>query len=132
MRKSGDEKKGYQIEKKGDVLLLTIWGMWDDALAENYRKDMLAMYPDMKPGPWFVIADIRRFPPQREPVQAIHGMLMGAAVQEGMARAASVVESSLTKMQIGRIASESGMSELAFHTSVDSAIAWVRSEPVAG
>lgn len=127
MRQSGDEKKGYKIEKTGNVLLLTVWGMWDDALAAQYQADMRASYPEMGAGPWYVVADISKFPPQRESVQAVHGSLMGEAVQTGMAKAASVVESSLTKMQIGRIAKESGMPELAFHTQVDDAIHWVRS-----
>jgi hypothetical protein len=127
MRQSGDEKKGYTIEKKGRVLLLKVWGMWDDELADKYKVDMLASYPEMQGESWYVVADISKFPPQREYTQNIHGWLMGEAVKAGMLKAASVVESSLTKMQIGRIAKESGMPELAFHTDVDGAVRWVQS-----
>jgi hypothetical protein len=129
MIKAGDEKKGYTIDFTSipQVLKLKVWGMWDEALAEKYKVDMLAAYPHFEGKTWFVLADISQFPPQKAAVQQAHGEMMGKAVQAGMIKAASLVESSLNKMQINRIAHESGMSELAFHTTEQSALEWLRS-----
>ena len=130
MYQSGDEKQGYKVrpDLEKQVLFLECWGMWEQAVAEDYRKDMLAAYDLIDQKPWFVLADISKFPPQREGVQAVHGELMGIAVERGMLKAASVVDSTLSKMQIRRIAEESRMSELAFHTSEADALAWLLSD----
>lgn len=127
MYQSGNEKMGYtvQVDSEKQVLFLKCWGMWDESLADDYRKHMLESYDQIDQRPWFVLADISQFPPQRESVQAVHGELMGLAVGRGMLKAASVVDSTLSKMQIRRIAEESHMSELAFHTTEADALAWL-------
>ncbi len=130
MAKSGNEKAGYETKVDLDKLVVKVrcWGMWDAALAEAYRVDLLADFAQVKGRQWCVLADISQFPPQREEVQAVHGALMGQAVGMGMTKAASVVESSLSKMLISRIAKESGMPELAFHTTEASALSWLLEE----
>jgi serine/threonine-protein kinase len=74
-----------------------------------------------------VLGDIREFPPQRPEIAAVHGQLMAHALQLGMKRAASVVSSATTQLQIRRIAAESGLPEMAFHKDPASALAWLLS-----
>ncbi len=132
MYQSGDDRKGYtlKIDSSNNVLWIKCWGMWDTALAADYERDMRACYNELDGKAWFVLANISQFPPQIAEVQAAHGKLMGEAVTRGMKKAASVVESTLSKMQIRRIAQESHMSELAFHTTDESALKWLLEDAV--
>ncbi len=130
MRTGGDASQGFKlnVDQGRRVLRLEVWGLWTDETARDYDREMHACYAELgSKQPWYVLADIKGFPPQRESVAAIHGKLMAEAAAAGMVRAVSVVESSLTSMQIRRIATESRMPELAFHKDEAAALKWLLS-----
>jgi hypothetical protein len=129
MRSGGDKLGGYEIETDAanGVITLRCWGVWELATGAGYDRDLRAEIAAFGGAPFHVLADVRTFPPQRPEIAAVHGELMAHATQVGMKRAASVVDSPMTQLQVRRLAAESGMPELAFHRDVASALAWLLS-----
>jgi hypothetical protein len=127
MWRDGNEAAGYEVsvDTTKRVLRLDCWGLWSLALAESYAKSMNAAYDKLRGRPWYVLAIIAKFPAQRQEVAEIHGALMASAAAAGMKRAASVVDSSMTQMQIKRLAEESRMPELAFYKSEADGLRWL-------
>jgi hypothetical protein len=121
--------QGYEVETDSArrVVMIRCWGVWDMSTGRAYDRDLRAEFAPLEGAPFHVLADIREFPPQHPEIAAVHGQLMGHAAQHGMKRAASVVSSAMTELQIRRIASESGMPELAFHRDSRAALQWLLS-----
>lgn len=126
--KGGDAASGWEvrIDNARRVLRFIVWGYWTPPTAVAYRDAaMVAMRQLSAGGPWSVLADISRYPPQKPEVQKCHGELMAAAGPLGMAKAANLVDNSLTQMQIRRLSTESGLPEFAFFQDEAAALSWL-------
>jgi serine/threonine-protein kinase len=120
--------KGYRIELDvaRRIAFLKVWGLWsnDDGRAfASYFQTTLAPWKDTA---WDVVADISEFPPQRGEVNGMVAETMRIAATTGMRRAANVVSSAMTKLQIQRLSEESGLPAFAFFKNVDDAVRWLR------
>lgn len=122
--------KGYTVtfQPAQRLLRLRFWGFWDiptaDAMNREFRDTMTQAAPD---GPWYVLADIAEFPPQSADVQAILARTMQFAREHGMQKAARIVSSTITKMQIARLSNEQHLPENSFFYDEAEALRWLLS-----
>lgn len=117
---------GYTVvaDPERQLLRMRIWGLWDDSLAQRYERAVLTalgMIPQNTT--WDCIVDITNFPPQKPSVQAYHANCMRQSTN--IRRAANLVSSSLSQMQIRRLSEESGLPAYSFFTSEAAALKWL-------
>lgn len=96
----------FQVEASPSERLVRIkvWGFWSESDAEDYREMLRTAMSSMDPSaPWNILADVRLFPIQPEPVQKVHSQLMKDAMRMGMARSANIVGGILTRIQIEKL-----------------------------
>ncbi|WP_437925767.1 serine/threonine-protein kinase [Sorangium sp. So ce291] len=109
------------------ILHVKVWGFWDvdegRAYLDDFRYKASTLLHLGKP--WYVLADIADFPPQKPDVSPYVEQTMAYAVEHGMRRAANLVNSALSKMQISRLSAAMGLPEYSFFTSEADAIAWL-------
>lgn len=124
-----ETKRGYTItvESSQQLLRLVFWGFWDSDTAERMARDFeqkvsRAITPDT---PWNILADLSEFPPQSADVQAILAKTMLFAKQHGLHKAARVISSAITKIQIARLSQEQNLPENSFFYTEDEALQWL-------
>ena len=94
------------FEREKAILNLKVWGFWTLKEALEYRENLSRVISSIGNIPWGLLADVRFFPIQLSAVQSIHAELMQLAVESGMTKCANVTGSSLTKLQIERLFSQ--------------------------
>ncbi|WP_438015801.1 serine/threonine-protein kinase [Sorangium sp. So ce315] len=109
------------------ILHVKVWGFWDVEEAKAYLDEFRQKAATLLHlgRPWYVLADIADFPPQKPDVSPYVGQTMAYAVEHDMRRAANLVHSALSKMQISRLSASMGLPEYSFFTSEADAIAWL-------
>ena len=108
------------------LIRMRIWGVWDDGLAERYEASMLSALSMIPEGTkWNVLVDIINFPPQKPSVQEHHANCMRHSTEK-IRRAANLVSSSLSQMQIRRLSEESAVPAYSFFTSEADAVRWLK------
>jgi hypothetical protein len=129
--RDGDESAGYEvrIDRARRLLRFEFWGYWQLGLGISYRDTCIAAMKRLSPGGrWCVLANISRYPAQKPEVAKCHADTMVVAGPLGMARAANLVDNTLSQMQIRRLSQESGLPEFAFFQDENEAIAWLEAE----
>ena len=130
-KRGGDERAGYelQIEHGPRLLVLRAWGFWSMPLAQEAIKGLLESYRELNATglPWYFLADHRKYPAQAVDVQTEISGTVRDAIRLGMKRSASILDSTITKLQIRRLTGASGlpMDVFAFFTSEDQARKWL-------
>lgn len=94
------------LDRENAILRLRVWGFWTVKEALEYREILTKEISSIGKCSWVLLADVRFFPIQLYAVQSIHAELMSLAVESGMAKCANVIGSSLTKLQIERLLSQ--------------------------
>ncbi|MFO0617938.1 MAG: hypothetical protein U0414_35435 [Polyangiaceae bacterium] len=125
----GNEAAGFEVrvDRIKRVLRFTFWGFWDEPLARQYLAASIAGMRELRAtdGPWHVLADLTRYPAQKEEVGKCHGESMKAGHELGLSRAANLVSSSLSAMQIRRLSIENNLPEFSFFQDERLALAWL-------
>jgi hypothetical protein len=131
LKRGGDERAGFdiQIELGPRLIVMRAWGLWGTPLAQECVKALLASYKELgaRGLPWYFLADHRKFPAQSAEIQAEISITVRDAMKLGMKRSASVLDSTVTKLQIRRLTGASGlpMDVFAFFTQEDQARKWL-------
>ncbi|EYF06883.1 serine/threonine-protein kinase [Chondromyces apiculatus] len=125
------------------IVRLKVWGFWDLAEGKAYVDEFLqkatlvaqeaasrspasTLAPGADPTlPWYVLADISEFSAQKPEVNACVEKTMEFARQHRMRRAANLVSSALSKMQIGRLSMDMKLPEYSFFQVEADAVAWL-------
>jgi serine/threonine-protein kinase len=107
------------------ILRLKVWDFWDIEEAKAYLEDFREKARRVEGGPWYVLADISDFKAQRPEVNVFVQKTMEYARANGLRRAANLVSSALSQMQIARLSRDMGLPEYSFFTSAEDAIAWL-------
>jgi len=112
--RGGDDQAGFSVEV--DLVrrlgIIRLWGFWSDmSLAQGIEVASIEAYKALQAtgAPWVLLLDNRRFPAQRPEVQASMAGNMRDALALGLHRAASVVESSVTKLQLRRLGNQNAL-----------------------
>ncbi len=113
------------VDQVNRILRLKVWGFWDAAEGEAYFEEFLRSARALTGKPWYVLADISEFPAQKPEVNDFVGKTMAFATANGMRKAANLVSSALTRMQIGRLSADTGLPEFSFFQSEAEAVAWL-------
>ncbi|MGK4002036.1 serine/threonine-protein kinase [Sorangium sp. So ce1036] len=127
-RERGSQRR-FQVRPDAatGILHVKVWGFWDveegKAYLDEFRQKASTLLGLGKP--WYVLADIADFPPQRPDVSPYVEQTMAYAVENDMRKAANLVNSALSKMQISRLSAAMGLPEYSFFTAEADAIAWL-------
>lgn len=119
--------KGHRVEldEERRICFLKVWGLWSEADGQAYAAHFAAVIEPWLGTRFDVVADISEFPPQREEVSVHIQETMRHAAANGLRRAANVVSSAMTKLQIQRLSEETGLPAFSFFTSVNDAVKWL-------
>lgn len=109
------------------IVRLKVWGFWDVDEGKAYLDEFRAQASRVIGRPWYVLADISEFAAQKPEVNAYVEKTMEFAVQNRMVRAANLVSSALSKMQIARLSMDMGLPEYSFFQVESEAVAWLLS-----
>jgi hypothetical protein len=112
-RGTDDEGYALELEEKAPVLQAKIWGFWSPATAGPFVQEVIDIC-NTSPRPTKIVIDAVGLKPQREVGQQAFAMLMGALGRLGITRVEATTDSSLTRLQLLRIAQENGARKV-FH-----------------
>ncbi|WP_437722565.1 serine/threonine-protein kinase [Sorangium sp. So ce861] len=125
--RAGQRRFHVRADTTTGVLHVKVWGFWDidegKAYLDEFRQKAATLLTLGKP--WYVLADIADFPPQKPDVSPYVEQTMAYAVGHGMRKAANLVNSALSKMQISRLSAAMGLPEYSFFTAEADALAWL-------
>jgi serine/threonine protein kinase len=107
------------------ILRVKVWGFWDAEEGRAYLEEFLQKAATLINKPWYVLADISEFPPQKPDVSPFVEQTMAYARENNLLKAANLVSSALTKMQISRLSADIGLPEYSFFTAEAQAVAWL-------
>ena len=113
------------VDPGSSIVRLKVWGFWDAAEGKAYVDEFRRKIAALVGKRWCVLADISEFPAQKPEVNEFIGQTMAHANASGMRKAANLVSSALTRMQIGRLSADMGVPEYSFFTSESEAVAWL-------
>jgi hypothetical protein len=127
-----EQGRGHEIaiDETHPILRVRLWGFWDKTIAQNMQREFKQQVHTLNAAgkTWYVLTDMTKFPPQSQEVQAILSQLMAFAKQQGMQKAARIITSTLTKLQIARLSRETQLPQHSFFQSEADAIAWLLAE----
>ncbi|TKD10120.1 serine/threonine protein kinase [Polyangium fumosum] len=120
-------KKGFLVTVDGatNVVRVDVWGFWDVGDGKGYWEEFERKTKPLLGNPWYVLANISNFPPQKPDVSAFVEKTMTHARENGLVRAANLVSSALGRMQIQRLSVETGLPLYSFFTTEAEALRWL-------
>lgn len=124
----GDPQIGFRVtqDRARRLVRIEVWGLWTDVVGEEFRTACTAAFRGIQNGErWAVLADISRYPPQRPSVQQVHADMMELSVKLGIDKAANLVSSALSRLQIKRLSEESGLPLFSFFSDEAQALKWL-------
>lgn len=126
-RRARGAQRRFEVvaDTKTGILKVRVWGFWDVEEAKAYLEEFRAKAGTVVGGTWYVLADISEFPAQKTEVNDYVGQTMAFAVEHGMKRAANLVNSALTQMQISRLSADTGLPAYSFFKSESDAVQWL-------
>jgi len=121
------KKKGFVValDRERNILRVKVWGFWTIDDAKAYWEDFKVKANMAAGRPWYVLADIADFSAQKPEVNVYVEKTMAYARANGMVRAANLVSSALSKMQIARLSQETGLPSFSFFQSEPEAVRWL-------
>jgi hypothetical protein len=109
MQSFGDSESGFSVEHDASARIVCVraWGFWRREVAASFAQAVVAECSALLQ-PVALLIEVTHLLPQRDEGQAAFGELMQSARALGLAAVAVVVSSTITKMQLLRIAKEGG------------------------
>jgi methyl-accepting chemotaxis protein len=94
---------GHQIEWRADsgTLAFSFHGLWGDEERAAWDRDVSMHLGRLAPGFKFLV-DFSDYPAQDAKTQALHGRLMGVALERGLSKAVHIVPSAVVRQQMKR------------------------------
>ena len=125
-----ESPQSWRFEIRADhtnsILRLRVWGFWTVDEAKAYWSDFQAKARTLLSKPWYVLANVADFPPQKDEVNELVGQTMNFAKMNGMVRAANLInQSALAQMLITRLSTDTKLADFAFFSSEAEAVAWL-------
>ncbi|HSN97229.1 MAG TPA: serine/threonine-protein kinase, partial [Candidatus Nanopelagicales bacterium] len=120
-------QRRFQVraDESNGIVHLKVWGFWDVDEARAYLDEFRAQASRVSQGPWYVLADISEFAAQKPEVSVFVEKTMEFAREHQMRRAANLVSSALSRMQIARLSMDMGLPEYSFFQSEADAVTWL-------
>lgn len=99
----------FQVDTNKNRIYLTIKGFWKSVdIVPDYEKDGLKATKKMKKG-FTVLTDLTEMKTPPGHVVDIHISLQKKMVENGLAKTAEIIPSSVLKLSVNRMSEESGM-----------------------
>ncbi len=116
---------GIHVERDRRLVRLEVWGFWTIDQARAYHEEFVRATQPLFGRRWRVLANTADFAAQKPDVSAFVEKTMEVAQKNGCVRAANVVSSTLTKMQLARMSAEQGLPSFAFFQEEAEALSWL-------
>lgn len=116
-RTFGDAESGFSVEHNAGARIVRVraWGFWRLEVAAGFAR---AVVSECRVGETVgLLVDVTHLLPQRNEGQTAFGELMIALRTIGLVGVAVVVSSTITKMQLLRIAKERGVRDWSYFSS---------------
>ncbi|MRG97723.1 serine/threonine-protein kinase [Polyangium spumosum] len=114
-----------RVERERRLVRLEVWGFWTVEQARAYYDEFARVTQPLWGKRWRVLANTAEFAAQKPDVSAFVERTMEVAQKNGCVRAANIVSSSLTKMQLARMSAEQGLPSFAFFQDEGEALGWL-------
>ncbi|HEX6272425.1 MAG TPA: hypothetical protein VFZ53_05275 [Polyangiaceae bacterium] len=110
MDRIGDDLSGFSVryDPVDGRTEVTCWGFWNVDIATNFAVKLMAILRERPEGKQLLL-DLRNLKPMRDEGQKAFAKLVRALPSLGILRTHIVTTSSLMKMQLVRIVTETGM-----------------------
>ena len=120
-------RSGYvvRVERERRLVRLEVWGFWTVDQARAYYEEFARVTQPLWGKRWRVLANTADFAAQKPDVSAFVERTMEVAQKQGCVRAANIVSSTLTKMQLARMSAEQGLPSFAFFQDEAEALTWL-------
>jgi hypothetical protein len=120
MQRLGNQDDGFEVElnKETHAIRVKAWGFWNAELASKFFPAVVQACQS-RVGPLSLFMDARGLKPQREPGQEALGTLLAALPGLGVTGGNVVTDSSLTRLQLLRLAKERTPKSLVQFTLVE-------------
>jgi hypothetical protein len=120
MQRLGNQDDGFEVElhKETHAIRVKAWGFWSAELASKFLPTVVEACQG-RVGPLSLLMDARGLKPQREPGQEALAMLMAALPGLGVTGGNVMTDSSLTRLQLLRLAKERSAMNLVQFTLVE-------------
>jgi len=105
----GDESEGFTIDNGGDFVLVTARGFWSAETADKMAESVLTALAGRRQPLIFELSELR---PLRDEGQLAFKALFKRALARGTPRIVVRSASAMTKLQMMRIARETGQEQL--------------------
>jgi len=123
------QEEGFEItfDEKRSIIRLRLWGFWSPEIGQAMVTEFKThvQYASTRGMPWYALADLSQFPPQTKGIQQCLSEAMQFARERGVRRTARVVASTITSLQISRLAQAAKIPEHTFFHSEEAAIQWL-------
>ena len=120
MVRRGSEEEGFTVrfDEESGAIHVRAWGFWSPETAAQFAPTVIDTCRSSQHRKSLVL-DVAGLRPQREFGQLAFGALMTALPELGVLRASVTADSSLTRLQLLRIATECGVRRMVhFHLQV--------------
>ena len=119
--------KGFRIstDPGRNIVRIRLWGFWDVDDAKAYWEEFQRQTGPLSGQKWYILADISEFAPQRVEVNEYYERSMVYSRAHGMVKAANLVSSVVTQMQIARMSGASSLPAYSFFQSELEAVQWL-------
>lgn len=119
--------KGSQFDVDGSrrIIKFKLWGLWEDQHLKAFQDGIKASVQKLGPGTFSVYVDITEYPPQRPEISKGNQEMMTLAMQNGMTKAAHLVNRTMTELQVKRLSDEVGAPNFRFFKSEKEAMDWL-------
>ncbi|MDC0742164.1 serine/threonine-protein kinase [Polyangium mundeleinium] len=114
-----------RVERERRLVRLEVWGFWTVEQARAYYEEFARVTQPLWGKRWRVLANTAEFAAQKPDVSAFVERTMEVAQKNGCVRAANIVSSTLTKMQLARMSAEQGLASFAFFQDEAEALRWL-------
>ncbi|MDI1448676.1 serine/threonine-protein kinase [Polyangium sp. 6x1] len=127
MKSSTRSRSGHviRVERERRLVRLEVWGFWTVEQARAYYEEFARVTQPLWGKRWRVLANTAEFAAQKPDVSAFVERTMEVAQKNGCVRAANIVSSTLTRMQLARMSAEQGLPSFAFFQDEVEAMNWL-------
>jgi hypothetical protein len=115
----------FDVDVAKRIIKFKLWGLWEDQHVKAFQDGIRASMQKLGPGPFCVYVDLTESPPQRPEVNKGCQEMMALAVQNGMTKAAHLVNRTMTELQVKRLSDEVGAPNFRFFQSGKEAMDWL-------
>lgn len=123
---AGDAQAAFilQVHPRAPLLFIAQRGVWPEELGKRYLEGFQELLPRLQ-RPWVCVADLRGLPPQSTGVRETRRIAFEWVVEHGMFAVANVTDTTFSRLQMRRVATDVKVTHFESFEGVTAALAWL-------